>query len=339
MPSRAGRPTMVDVAADAGVSLKTVSRVVNDVPTVDPALAERVLASIRKLGFQRNDVAASLRSGTETRTIGLITADLSNSFYSTISSAVAAVARERGYHVIMASSEENPEIERTTALDLCRRRVSGLIVVPADGDHGYLRAQVERGIPVIFLDRPGAGLEADTVLVDNRGGAESAVRALADAGHTRIALLLDSLDIFTMRERLAGAEAAAEAAGIAVDPALVSTEAHGPDQAYRAFDRMLRLADPPTAVLCGNNRSTVGAVEAIWRTGVDVEVAGFDDFELSRLLPQEITVVDYDTAALGRRAAELLFARIDGEDAEPSAHLVATHLVTRGGRLQRRENG
>lgn len=328
-----GRPTMVDVAADAGVSLKTVSRVVNGVDTVDPALATRVRTSIKKLGFQRNDVAASLRSGTETRTVGLITADLSNAFYSTISSAVAGVARERGYHVIMASSEESPEIEQATAIDLCRRRVSGLIVVPTESDHGYLRPQIARGIPVVFLDRPARGVEADTVLVDNRGGAESAMRSLIESGHRRIAVLLDLPEIFTTTERLEGATAAAAAAGIRLDPALISTGSHGPDHAFAAFSAMLATDDPPTAVLCSNNRITVGAVEAIWRAGARVDVAGFDDFEMSRLLPQPVTIVDYDTPALGRIAAEALFARIDGSEAPPERRLVPTRLVQRGGRL------
>ncbi|WP_294181870.1 LacI family DNA-binding transcriptional regulator [uncultured Schumannella sp.] len=197
MAQPGGRPTMMDVAADAGVSLQTVSRVVNQVATVDPALTKKVFESIRKLGFRRNDVAASLRSGTETKTIGLITADLANAFYSTLSSAIAAVLREREVHVIIPSSEQDVEVERSTALDLCQRRVSGLI-----------KAEVDLGIPVDFVDRPGIGLSSDAILVDNRGGAVAAAEQLVSAGHRRIGVLLDSLDIFTMRERLAGLTAA-----------------------------------------------------------------------------------------------------------------------------------
>ncbi len=327
-----GRPTMVDVAADAGVSLKTVSRVVNRISTVDPEMAERVYESIRKLGFRRNDVAASLRSGTETRTIGLITADLSNTFYSTLSSAIAAVARERGFHVIISSSEENDELERSTVLDLCQRRVSGLIVVPTSSDHSYLRAEVELGIPVVFVDRPGIGLEADAILVDNRGGASDAVAGLIARAHTRIGLLLDALDIFTMRERLAGAQKAMETAGLTFDDDIVSFTSHSPDDAVSALAGMLDLPDPPTAVLCGNNRSTIGAVEEIWRRSADVEVVGFDDFEMSRLLPQAVTIVDYDTEALGIASAERLFDRIAGDTSHPRQVLLPTRLVSRGGR-------
>jgi LacI family transcriptional regulator len=325
------RPTMNDVAADAGVSLKTVSRVVNNVETVDPALSAKVIASIKKLGFRRNSVAASLRSGGETRTIGIITADLSNVFYTTLSSAVASIARSRGFQVIMASSEENPEIERSLALDLCQRRVSGLIVVPTSTDHSYLTAETDLGIPVVFVDRPGTGLEADAVVVDNRGGARSAIELLLSHGHRRIGVMMDSLDIYTMRERLAGVREALAAAAIPLPSPLLAADVHSPDDAILAMRRMLELSEPPTAVLCGNNRSTIGAVEELWRSGAQVEIVGFDDFEMSRLLPQAVTIVDYDTAALGRAAAERLFARVDGEDAEPSEQLLPTQLVTRGG--------
>ena len=323
---------MIDVAADAGVSLKTVSRVVNKVSTVDPVLVEKVVTSIKKLGFRRNEVAASLRSGGETKTIGLITADLSNTFYTTLSSAVAAVARSRGFQIIMASSEESAELERSTALDLCQRRVSGLIIVPTSSDHSYLQPEVELGIPVVFADRPGTGLDADSVVVDNWGGAQYAAEQLLAAGHRRIAILLDSLSIFTMTERLAGIQAAFSAAKIERDPSLIAVDVHSPEEARGAMAAMLSLADPPSAVLCGNNRSTIGAVEEIWRRGATVQVVGFDDFEMSRLLPQEVIIVDYDTAALGTLAAERLFERIAGDTSMRTNRLLPTHLITRGGK-------
>ena len=326
-----GRPTMNEVAADAGVSLKTVSRVVNNVPTVDPDLVEKVRESIKKLGFRRNGVAASLRSGGETKTIGLVTADLSNAFYTTLSSAVATVARTRGFQVIMASSEEDSDIERSLALDLCQRRVSGLIVVPTNADHGYLQAEVDLGIPVVFVDRPGTGLEADAIIADNRGGARAAVRQLIAGGHRRVGLLMDSLSIHTMSERVAAARQALSSAGIDDDPSLLAQNVHSPDDAAVAMGAMLDLAQPPMAVLCGNNRSTIGAVEELWRRRANVEAIGFDDFEMSRLLPQAVTIVDYDTAVLGTLAAERLFERIDGVVSKVTVQLLPTRLIVRGG--------
>jgi LacI family transcriptional regulator len=322
---------MNDVAADAGVSLKTVSRVVNDVSTVDPVLVEKVLASIRTLGFRRNGVAASLRSGGETNTIGLITADLSNAFYTTLSSAIATFARKKGFQVIMATSDEDPELERQLALDLCQRRVSGLIVVPTSSDHSYLRSEIDMGIPVVFMDRPGAGVQADSVVVDNRGGARVAVESLLENGHRRIGLLMDSQAIYTMRERIGGAREALSSAGVALDDELIAVNVHSPDDAIREIDRMLGLNDPPTAILCGNNRSTIGTVEELYRRGAKLDVVGFDDFEMSRLLPQTVTIVDYETSSLGQLAAERLFARIEGDTSTAVQLLLPTHLVSRGG--------
>jgi len=331
MSVHARRPTMNDVAAHAGVSLKTVSRVVNGVATVDPELASKVQGSITQLGYRHNSLAANLRAGGASQTIGLITADLSNSFYATLSSAIVREASARGYQVIMASSEEDPDLERTLALDLCQRRVRGLVIVPTNASHEYLRKEVELGIPVVFVDRPGVDISADEILADNRGGAELAIANLVNSGHRRIGFLFDSLEIYTMRERLTGARAALELARIEFDDALLATNIHAPEDASAAISAMLDLAEPPTAVLCGNNRSTVGAVEEIWRRGADIEVSGFDDFEMSRLLPRPVATVSSDTVALGTTAAERLISRIEGDTGSPRRTLLPSHLVSRGG--------
>lgn len=327
---KTGRPTMVDVAAAAGVSFKTVSRVINGQPHVDPAMAQRVLAAVERLGYHRNALAASLRSG-DRDTIGFIAADLSNTFYMAIAAAVSAVATRERMHIVMASSEEDAATERTLALDLCQRQVGGLIVVPTADDHSYLQREVELGTPVVFLDRPGTGIPADAILIDNRGGARAAVAELIAAGHRRIAVLLDSPAIYTMVERLAGAREAFAASGREMDPTLVVDGLHTPAVTRDALQRLLDSDDPPTAVFCANNRLTIGALEAILPRGADVALAGFDDFELSRLLPRRIRIVDYDVADLGHRAAETLLARAAAPATGSHTQLVPTRLVDRGG--------
>lgn len=328
---KSDRPTMIDVAAAAGVSLKTVSRVINSEPNVDPAMTARVHEAIGQLGYHRNALAASLRSGTND-TIGFVSADLANTFYMEVAAALSAVAVKRRMHVVMASSEEDPGTERQLALDLCMRRVAGLILVPTASDHSYLAAEVDRGIPVLFLDRPGTGIVADAVLIDNRGGARAAVAELLADGHERIAILLDAPEIFTMRERRDGAWEAFAAAGREPDPALVVTGLHTPRAAREAMERLLDSPHPPTAVFCGNNRVTVGALEAILPRAADVAVTAFDDFELSGLLPRRIRVVAYDVAELGTMAATVLLDRIaDHSPHDPTTRLVPTRLVDRGG--------
>ncbi|KQR19358.1 LacI family DNA-binding transcriptional regulator [Microbacterium sp. Leaf151] len=327
---KTGRPTMVDVAADAGVSLKTVSRVINGEPHVDPGLAERVAAAVQRLGYHRNALAASLRSGSRD-TIGFIAADLSNTFYMAVAAAVSTIAARERMHLVMASSEEDADIERSLALDLCQRQVGGLIVVPTADDHAYLAREVELGTPVVFLDRPGSGIPADAILLDNRGGARAAVAEMLAAGHRRIAVLLDRRSIYTMSQRWAGVEEAFAAAGRTPDPALVIDGLHTPVMARDAMQRLLDGDGAPTAVFCANNRVTIGALEAILPRGADVAVAGFDDFELSRLLPRRIRIVDYDVADLGARAAETLLARAATPATGSHTHLVPTRLVYRGG--------
>src|SRR6266498_995950 len=180
-------PTMLDVAALAGVSLKTVSRVVNQAPNVAPELVTRVLDAIRLLDYRPNLTASSLRrADRKTAAIGLLLEDVANPFSSALHRAVEDVARERGSLVFAGSSDEDGDRERELLLALVARRVDGLIAVPCgDNDGGLLREQ-RLGRPMVVVDRLVASGDADTVTVDNRGGAQRAVRHLAAHGHRRI---------------------------------------------------------------------------------------------------------------------------------------------------------
>jgi LacI family transcriptional regulator len=324
------RPTMVDVAREAGVSIKTVSRVINNAPHVHPEMADRVLAAASALGFRRNGIAHTLRSGRPTATIGMVIEDIANPFYSTVAAAAAEVAREHDTLLITASSEEDPERERQLLADLCSRRVDGLLVVPAGFDHAFLRLEVQMGMSVVFLDRPAGGLVADTVLLDNSGGARAGVQRLIAQGHRRIAVLLDSMAVYTMRERLAGAQEALAAARLPYDTSLIRDGVRDPQTAARTTGELLDLADPPTAFFSTNNRISVGIVQELWRRGSDAALVGFDDFELSHLMPRPLTVIAYDAREVGRHAARLLFRRIDGDRSWPSTTVLPTRLVERG---------
>jgi len=324
------RPTMTDVARHAGVSVKTVSRVFNNEPHVTSAMAERVLSSAGELGFQVNRLASALRSGQQTATVGLLIEEIANPFYATIASAVAEVARRHNTLLITASSEEDADREQELLRDLCSRRVDGLLVVPAAYDHPFLHGQVQAGIPVVFLDRPAGGLMADTVLLDNRGGAADGVRHLVEAGHRRVAILLDSISVYTMRERLNGAQDALVEAGVPYDTSLVRDGVRDPESAAAAVRELVARPDPPTAFFGLNNRITIGVMEELHRRGTSEAIVGFDDFELSRLMPRPLTLIAYDTTAMARQAAEMLFERIAGEQAWPRTVVVPTKLIERG---------
>ncbi|WP_228561689.1 LacI family DNA-binding transcriptional regulator [Catenulispora rubra] len=332
-PSAGGearRPTMADVARIAGVSLKTVSRVVNNVPTVDPQLAVKVNAAVAELGFRRNDMARNLRAGSSSATVGLLIEDLGNPFYAGIAAAAAQYALDRDTLLITASSEEDADRERKLLLELCERRVDGLLVVPAaDADHVYLRPEIERGTPIVFLDRPPRNLRADTVLIDNAAGARTAIEHLAAAGHTRIGVVADWLSISTMAERLAAAEKALEQAGLPYRPDLIKYGVHTVADATAAVNAMLDGPEPPTAVFALNNRLVLGALSALNGRSTKVELVGFDDFETAAFVPWPLTVVSYDVREIGRIGAQLLFDRIAGDRSRPKTIVVPTELVVR----------
>ncbi|HYH89303.1 MAG TPA: LacI family DNA-binding transcriptional regulator, partial [Solirubrobacteraceae bacterium] len=221
------------------MSLKTVSRVINAEAGVTSATAERVTEAISQLGFERNDLAASLRQGGSTATLGLIIEDVANPFYSAIAQAVESAARDRGFLLITASAREDAERERELVTALLRRRVDALLVVPAGPDHRY----VADAMRTVFLDRPPLGIQADTVLLDNLGGARSAVEHLLAHGHTRIACVADDAGLYTARERIAGYRAALQDAGVEEDPALVMTGNRDDAAARTAVARLLAMPD------------------------------------------------------------------------------------------------
>ncbi|MCP2365042.1 LacI family transcriptional regulator [Nonomuraea thailandensis] len=319
------RPTMKDVASAAGVALKTVSRVVNGEPGVHPATAERVRAAIDRLGYSRNESARVLRRG-RTATIGLVIEDVADPFYSGLSRAVEGVVIDHGCLLLSGSSGEEPGRERELVETFCARRVDGLIMVPAGDDHTYLRPELEAGTPVVFADRPpGAGIDVDTVLTDNVGGAGQAVRHLMTHGHRRIAFLGDDPAIFTAAQRLRGYR---EELGGLFDERLVSMRPPAMEAAREDLARMFALDDPPTALFTGNGRHTVTALRAL--DGRRVALVGFDDFELADLLRPGVSVVAQDPSWMGRVSAELLFRRLRG-DGGPSEHLeLPVRLIPRG---------
>jgi LacI family transcriptional regulator len=203
--------------------------------------------------------------------------------------------------------------------------VDGLVIVPAGTDHRYLERERAAGVALVFVDRPPQRILADAVLTDNAGGVRDAVAHLLAAGHRRIGYLGDRSHIFTAAERLAGYLATGEESLVRMD--LVGSEA-----AERGALDLLQGPDPPTALVCGQNHVTIGALYALRDLGLEHEVAlvGFDDIPLGGLVRPGVTVVAQDPVALGRHAAELLFARLEGDDSPPRRIVVPTRLIARG---------
>jgi LacI family transcriptional regulator len=324
---------MRDVAALAGVSLKTVSRVVNDEPGVTAEVRARVQQAASRLDYRPNLTASNLRrSSGRTRTVGALLQDVSNSFSSALLRSLEDGARERGVAVLAASLDEDADRERTLVADLVARRVDGLVLMPATDRQDYLLAELRAGLPTVFVDRGPRGVAADSVTVDNPGGAREATRHLLDHGHVRIAYLGDAAWIRTAAERLAGYREALREAGVAVPEDLVRPGLRTPDAAQEEVLRLLRLPDPPTAIFAGRNTVSIGAVRALREAGRQREVAlvGFDDFPLADVLEPALTVVRQDIGRIGAAVGDLLFRRLDGDTAEPRQVVIRPTLVPRG---------
>ena len=336
------RATMRDVAALAGVSIKTVSRVVNGEAGVSSDLVERVQEAAQQLDYRPDLTASNLRRGRQTATLGLMLENVANPYSAAVHRAVDDAAVERGMAVLATSLDEDPVREREVARMMIQRRVDGMIIMPTGTDQSYLRAEIEAGLATVFVDRPPRFLDADTVLATNRSGAREAVDHLLSIGHRRIAFLGDLTDIATANDRYRGYTDALAAAGITVDDRLVRTDLHTRDTSQRAAESLLRLPPDasPTALFASQNLITIGALQALHLHDLQhlVALVGFDDVELAGMLEPGVTVVAQDPYAIGRAAAELLFARLDGYRGPSQHRTISTRLVIRGsGEIRPRE--
>jgi LacI family transcriptional regulator len=322
---------MRDVAGTAGVSVKTVSRVVNGERGVRADTAARVDDAIGRLGFTRNDLASSLRRG-RAGALGLVIEDVANPFYSAIARTVEDAAQARGHLLITGSCEEDSSRERQLALRLLRRLVDALLIVPAGTEHRYLLPDLAAGVPIVFLDRPPGDIEADTVLLDNLGGTRTGVEHLLGQGHERIGFVGDAPHLYTAAERLAGYRAALADAGRSPRDELLRTGSHDAPHAERAVRELLELPPDrrPTALFTSNNRNTVGALRALRAAPHPIAIVGFDDFELADMLPTPVTVVRHAPEEMGRIAAELAYARLDDGARPPQRRTIGLELVIRG---------
>ncbi len=324
---------MREVAALAKVSIKTVSRVVNGESGVSSRLARQVMAAAERLNYRHNLPASSLRrSDGRSATIGVVLEDVANPFSSMLHRSIEDVAGERGVLVLAASSDEDASRERRLVSAFASRRVDGLIIVPAGHDHSYLLSERRAGTAIVFVDRPPAFLDADTVLTDNEAGVRRGVRHLISHGHRRIGYLGDLQTIATAAMRYQGYLAELAANGLEVDEKIVQLDRRGIENAEAATIAMMSSRRPPTALFTGQNLLTIGAFRGLRKLELQNRVAlvGFDDILLADLLQPGITVIAQDPAAIGRAAAEVLFRRLDGDHSPSAHHVVPTRLIPRG---------
>lgn len=332
---------MRDVARRAGVSVKTVSNVVNGYAHITPGTRERVERAITDLGYRPNLTARGLRNG-RTGTVALAVPELGMPYFAELAQHVVAAADERGWTVLIDQTEGLRERERLVAAGFRDQIIDGLLFSPLALTAADL-AERSDGTPMVLLGERigGSGdgtLVADHVMIDNVAAARDATAHLIAAGRRRVAAIgaQDQASGATARLRLEGYRQALAAAGLPYDPALVvpATRYHRADGA-EGIARLLRLAEPPDAVFCFNDPLALGAIRRLWELGVrvpgDIAVAGFDDIEDGRYSVPTLTTVAPDKAELARQAVALLARRLAGraEPPPPEEIEVGHHLVIR----------
>lgn len=328
--------TLKDVARKAGVSYQTVSRVINDQSYVKASTRERVLRVAKGLDYRPNRLAGSLRRK-HSQAIGLVMSDIENVFFAEVVSGVEAEAVNRGYSVILTNSNEDVQREHQAVTTLVERRVDGMIIAPAEGNHEYLNAELPRSFPVVVINRLIEKIPFSAVLVDNQGGAYSATEYLIKEGHTRIGAVIGNLGLMTTRERLEGFRKALEAHGLACSPEWIRAGGLHPEGARQVALEILNARLRPTALFASSSKVTEGVMLALkdlgLRHGKDIGLIGFDSFSWASLFDPPLSVVAQPTYEIGRQAVGLLLDIIHGGIRRPRTIRLPTRLVIRTGNL------
>lgn len=348
------RPTVTDVAREAGVSVATAGRVLGDYGNVKPELSEAVRAAAERLDYSANVAARSVRSG-RTRSVGFVGADISNPFFAAAMRGVCDVARDEGYEPILINSDDSSEVERNAVRLLLAKQIEGIVVSPTSiSDVAHLTQAQDLGVPVVLLDRHSPALNADSVVVDNEAAAHQAVTHLLELGHRDIGLvaMTDPFEGPQLRhdpksgqvqvhgparpavDRIRGYVTAIQDAGLQIRHDLLG---NSPTQVglteQGEADRMLSLPQRATALFAADNFTTQNAFIAARRLGLDipadVSLVGFDDLDWTVLVDPPITVVAQSPIDMGRRAAELLFHRIKGDHGPAQRIVLPTRLLMR----------
>ena len=321
--------TIHDVAARAGVSVATVSRVLNRNAPVKEETLRHVQDVARRLRYVPN-VAARALSIRRSHTIGVVLPDMHGEFFSEVIRGIDVAARKAGFHILVSGSHSDPG-EMLAVLEAMRGRVDGLLVMAPDLAIGSLGDQIPADLPLVLLN--AVSDSRDTVTIDNYGGALSMMRHLASLGHARIAFIKGPDHNADARERLRGYRHAMRQ-GRLHERGLECPGDFTEDAGHEAAKRLAAREPEPTAIFAANDAMAIGALAALSEADVhvpaDVAVAGFDDIPIGRYVTPSLTTVHVNIAELGRRAFELVFDAIeDGSQRERRRECVSTSLVIR----------
>ncbi len=322
-------PTLVDVAREAGVSLKTASRVLNKSENVSEEKTTTIRAVMERLRYRPNELARGLKAK-KSAAIGMIVPNLSDPFTANAVHGLQEIARANGFVVILASSGGDADIERSEIVTLVGRQIDGLVIAPADSRKDSFSDIIPAGVPVVTFDQLLRGVDLDSVTVTNRRSTRKATEHLAGHGWRRIVAVGARAHLYTCRERVAGYRAGMKAASLQPRVCLVEHESLLTAEWLAVEVLRLQNAD---AILTLNWVCTMLTLRALRqlgkRPGLDVPMFSFDDFELADMLTPGLSVVQQPAEMLGREAAKLLFARLRGRGGQSRAVVLPTSLIIR----------
>jgi LacI family transcriptional regulator len=322
-----GATRLLDVANAAGVSLRTASRVLNDDPRVARETRQRVREAMLDLHFQPDEMARSLRAGTDTA-IGFVVESISDPFFAEVIDAVELEMSSHGRSVLVTSTRRDHDWERDVIGRMMQRRIAGLLLSPTGDDHSWL----DTGrVPVVLVDRPAPGLSADLVEIDDYRAAFNATAHLIRHGHQRVAYIGDTPAIPTSAARLRGYRDALAHHHVGTDERLVNCDATTSQAAALAVSGLVSGTHSPTAILSATTRASLGVVPALHSARrTDIALVSFGDFPMADALRPAITVVDHPGHEIGRAAAARLLARL-GQPGLPVERIqVPARIIERG---------
>jgi LacI family transcriptional regulator len=329
--TRRKRASMREVADLADVAISSVSRVLSGHPDVSADMRERVLDAVNQLEYEPDFLAQSLRRGA-TLSVGYVVGDISNPLIATITSGAESVLRQAGYSMLLMNSENDPELDAAHIRFFQARRVDGMILsLASEREQATLDVLAQVDVPVIMVDRDvDAKLDASIVRNDHKAGMRAAVDHLLDLGHRRIVLITGGLDLWPVRERIAGLTEAVAARGVP-DETSSLVGSLSAEHGERSTDQVLAMHPRPTAIIAGGNQVLAGCIRSLHRHGIripeDISLVTCDEVDLSELHAPPIASIARDTLRLGNTAAELLLERISG--GEPRTVLLPTTFTAR----------
>jgi LacI family transcriptional regulator, galactose operon repressor len=324
--------TIRDVAQRAGVSIPTVSRVLNDRPNVADELAERVRSAIAELNYRPSRAAQRLRAQAS-RLVGVIFSDISNPFYINVLKGIEFVLSKDGFSLLISNADADPDREARMVQVMRAEGVAGLIIAPTKESAPEVKKAIDDGLPVVVFDRRMRDMEVDTVMADGLSGAIRAVNHLVALGHRRIGIISGPLHLSSARDRYAGYLQALSDADIKVEANLTRLGDYKMESGYQLATELISSRRPPTALFVANNEMTIGALNAIHdarrRMPDDIAIVGFDDFDWAVSLNPPLTTVAQSTFDIGVQAASLLLSRIGNPGRPGRTVVLETSLIVR----------